>query len=587
MTISEFVENNRNTVLTTLCAVIVLACSFVIYENSKTPSYPQGLVEIDSICNDNPLKAEQMLARYKKLHANMNDDARWYCRFLALKADVKQNKPESDDKEPTAILHHFMDTGDKRMMKFVYYYVGCAYNLVGRVQPAISCFHDGLDLLSGDETDDQLRALYYYMLGFVYTYQYLDDEALEMKLKSLAIHKRLNNPQRMQYDYIALSWTYKAMEKYDKALECLKSARNLTGDKGARAEIDSQIADVYFNMGRLAEAKLYINKALGHTDNFSESSIHNIAATIYEASGDQEKARHYYSLNIANGTIYGRQCAYKFFAKYYKGKNNIEKAFQYGVLYANVTDTIVQINASEYSARANAEFDNKEVEDENNRLRANEGRRNMVITLSVLVMVVVVGYYFVFRYRQKRKYKKLQTLCEVIQNRSDKAAERYNRELQEVKEKLHGADIENSDLRMRYKLKVRQLESLLQKNALLNKISTTSDSLWKETEMYAFLNKLYDNREPITQDTINWEELGNLLFDIFPTFRTGLMQFKKMKDQPYHVCLLIKAGCSVQQIAYLTIKSVEAINSTRRRLYMTNFGSSGKPSEWDEIIRGL
>lgn len=319
MTISEFVENNKNTLLTTLCAVIVLACSFVIYENSKTPSYPQGLVEIDSICNDNPLKAEQMLARYKKLHANMNDDARWYCRFLALKANVKQNKPESDDKEPTAILHHFMDTGDKRMMKFVYYYVGCAYNLVGRVQPAISCFHDGLDLLSGDETDDQLRALYYYMLGFVYTYQYLDDEALEMKLKSLAIHKRLNNPQRMQYDYIALSWTYKAMEKYDKALACLKSARNLTGDKGAKAEIDSQIADVYFNMGRLAEAKLYINKALGHTDNFSESSIHNIAATIYEASGDQEKARHYYSLNIANGTIYGRQCAYKFFAKYYKG----------------------------------------------------------------------------------------------------------------------------------------------------------------------------------------------------------------------------------------------------------------------------
>ena len=41
MTISEFVENNKNTLLTTLCAVIVLACSFVIYENSKTPSYPK------------------------------------------------------------------------------------------------------------------------------------------------------------------------------------------------------------------------------------------------------------------------------------------------------------------------------------------------------------------------------------------------------------------------------------------------------------------------------------------------------------------------------------------------------------------
>ena len=60
-----------------------------------------------------------------------------------------------------------------------------------------------------------------------------------------------------------------------------------------------------------------------------------------------------------------------------------------------------------------------------------------------------------------------------------------------------------------------------------------------------------------------------------------------MKEQAYHVCLLIKAGFNVQEIGYLTMKTDEAINSTRRRLYEANFGKKGKPSEWDDVIRSL
>jgi hypothetical protein len=40
-------------------------------------------------------------------------------------------------------------------------------------------------------------------------------------------------------------------------------------------------------------------------------------------------------------------------------------------------------------------------------------------------------------------------------------------------------------------------------------------------------------------------------------------------------------------IARITIRSDEAITSTRRRLYERAFGRKGKPSDWDEVIKML
>ena len=86
---------------------------------------------------------------------------------------------------------------------------------------------------------------------------------------------------------------------------------------------------------------------------------------------------------------------------------------------------------------------------------------------------------------------------------------------------------------------------------------------------------------------MDWSMLEDTLYGIYPTFRNGMTGFKRMKEQAYHVCLLIKAGFNVQEIGYLTMKTDEAINSTRRRLYEANFGKKGKPSEWDDVIRSL
>ena len=146
---------------------------------------------------------------------------------------------------------------------------------------------------------------------------------------------------------------------------------------------------------------------------------------------------------------------------------------------------------------------------------------------------------------------------------------------------------ERRDIQERFRQKEMEIELLLQKNEMRNRISVSAENLFRETPVYKALEEACRNPEKLSVNTVDWSMLESTLFEVFPTFRDGILKFKRMGEQAYRVCLLLKAGFNVQEIAFLTIRSDEAINSTRRRLYEANFGKKGKPSDWDKVIRAL
>ena len=90
---------------------------------------------------------------------------------------------------------------------------------------------------------------------------------------------------------------------------------------------------------------------------------------------------------------------------------------------------------------------------------------------------------------------------------------------------------------------------------------------------------------PMTDD--DWEALHTAVLSTYPTFKQRLADLCRLSAHDYHVCLLIKIGMKPSDIARITIRSDEAITSTRRRLYERAFGRKGKPSDWDEVIKML
>lgn len=587
---SEYIELKKNALVTIVCGTITLICATVIFMYTRTPSYPEELTRIDTLCNKEPQKAEMELHRYISANGNMNDDDKWYCRFLSLKSNVKQSKDINYDKEAAAIIDHYETKADKHMLSQVYYYAGSAYYLLGNIPQAIEYLQKGLSITPETEETEQLRALYYYMLGGILTYQYLDDEAFEMKLKALAIHKKRKDYQRVIYDDITLAWSYKAKAKNDKALACLKEAKMLAETKNMMekiSEIYSQIADTYYELGKYEDAKEYIELALKYLDASNKSAIFNIAGKIYQASGMTERAKAFYTVLLSEGTIYSRRDAYSFLAKYYQDCGRIMEANKYCLLYGGITDTVIQTNATEFSARANAAYNYTHIEKEKDKLQVNLKYKDWIIYTSLVIFLLAVCYYISYRKKTKKRQNEMLNILKQKDSKSKEAIQRYKEELASIEEKYRAEEQKKTEYLQKYEEKAKLLEYVIQKNELLNKISVTSDAIMRDSPIHKELLLLIKEKRNISEDTIKWQELEETLFNIYPIFKGGLTKFKKMKDQAYHVCLLIKAGFNVQQIAYLTNKSIEGINSTRRRLVEVNLGRKGKPSEWDEIIREL
>lgn len=583
---SDFIYIHKNGIVITICATIVVLCLCALYALTSTPSYPQELTAIDSLCNDNPQKAYNMLKGYKHSHKDLDSDTEWYCRFLALKSNIKNNIEISDTKEADAILKHFEEESDIEMLTQVYYYAGCAHSFLNEVPQAIDLFQEGLKIIPETTETEKLRALYYYMLGYQYTYQFLHKDALEIKLKALAIHSKHKDSKRLLYDYISIAQTYNYLCNYKEALACLKNAKRIAEESSTDdlPEINSQIADVYYELGENIQAKRYIEYTLKED---KDDSYLFIAARIYDALNNKDKAKALYEKCLKGDNIFRKRSAYKFFATYYKSKGDMQKVYNYNMLYSNITDSIVQINASEYSAKANAAFNYKQIKKENELLRKDIIHRNTLIIAIIFLLLSAVAYTVFFIYKSKKKYELLHTRLAEAQDKDETAIEKYKTELAQIKERINSIDKENTTLQQDYRKKELQLEKLLSKNELLKKISISSESIWKETDIYKRLMKIYINKEPVKHDTINWLELEDTLFSIYPTLNDGLLQFKPMKEHARHVCLLIKAGFSSKEIAYFTSRSIEAISSTKRRLYIQNYKQSGPPKKWDAVITAL
>lgn len=551
-------------------------------------SYPKELVTIDSICNNNPQKAETLLIKYKN-SKEMNDGAEWYCRFIAMKSNIKQYKDVSIN-ESLAILKHYEYENNKKMLQEAYYYTGCTYHILGYTPQAIKYFQKGLSIINNTKETEQLRALYYYMLGGVLTYQHLDKEAKSFFTKAIYIHKKQRNKSRLISDYIAISWSYSALNNNKKSIEFLNAAKTeakTINDRKLISQINSQLAERYYCLKEYKKARRYIEAALAIPDTNNYSAIYNIAAKIYHAIGNDTKAKEYSMKIISIGETDAKRDAYKYLASYYEKKKDLVNANKYYILYGNTTDTVIQKSASEYSAQANAAFNYKYVIENMNILKKNSGHKNIAIITLLFILVCVTVYYITYYYKLRKRQIYLHKILEKNYFEFQEEIESKKKEINNIKTKLEAKKQENDNLKSLYKKKTIQLDYMLKKENLLNKINISNESILQDTNIYIYLHTLCTKRSKINENTIDWIILEETLFNIYPTFKDGLKRFKKMRTQAYNICLLIKAGFNVQEISYLTMKSDEAINSTRRRLYETNFGKKGKPSEWDKIIKSM
>lgn len=85
----------------------------------------------------------------------------------------------------------------------------------------------------------------------------------------------------------------------------------------------------------------------------------------------------------------------------------------------------------------------------------------------------------------------------------------------------------------------------------------------------------------------DWQLLSETVYEIFPMFSSSLYKFKKMSEIELHVCLLLKIGISMKDIAKLVCRSEDSVYSICRRLYKKNFSDEPTAKKWKDLINSL
>jgi tetratricopeptide (TPR) repeat protein len=145
-----------------------------------------------------------------------------------------------------------------------------------------------------------------------------------------AVQKYPNNP----YAHLCLGMSYGTVGEFKLALKHLKKAESLTSDKEILMYIYGWIGLIYYRMGYLDDALLYLSRSLSlarDTGNKSMqvSALNNIAG-IYYKKGELDKALGYYEESLRLKTDEEEKATtYNNIAIIYGNKGDYQKAVEY------------------------------------------------------------------------------------------------------------------------------------------------------------------------------------------------------------------------------------------------------------------
>lgn len=585
--IVDFYHRKKKTFIAIMIIIALSIIAIVLSLCFKRYNYPQELVEIDSICNVNPTEASDKLKTYHTKASYIHGETKWFFRFLTLKSKIKANIKVSNDNEVKALISHYENNGDKSLLPEVYYCAGCAYNSLMDIPQANFYFFKGIRLLA-KSNDKKLLALYYYQLGQNFSMQELHKEAFYWESKSLAINKEMKDTTRFIYDYMNLAWTLGNLGNPGKALKTMLKARETAksiDDENLLSEIDCQIANHCLELGMTNKAKTHIDWAIKEK-NFGNSTLYATALDTYMRLGDIDKINEYSDSVMRHGNVYGKRYVYWCLIERSMKESDLHHVAEYLKYYKVYDDSAKKISAAEASAKANALYNYKLREKENQQLQEENSDKNFFVSTSAAALIICILSSYIIYIKIKQQKRLTEKRCEILTEQLKEVRETSNASIQEKEQEIIAIKkqiLENKDEGINATLDAKQAE--------LNEISNRKKAIdkciedVKSTEVYKQISNIlkgYDNAA-----FSRWEDLEKAIYECFPNFETKLRNIGYMNTTESRVCHLIRMGLSVKDISDIICMSKSTIYSINQRLFYKKFGRYAPSSDWIEFIRTI
>lgn len=509
-------------------------------------SYPQALVEVDSLCYTNPKLALNKLKTLRQDFDTTCTEDWMYFRLLELKAKEKASISHSNLDLVENLISYYKDKGNMHLLLQAYYLAGTTCLEMHDSPQALDFFHKVLN--SSDENHDfRLRGLTHAQIGNVMLYQGNYIMAVKHYKESYRTDSLDKDTVGMIYDLRDLAYSFSNTNKLDSTLlyghQSLQLALKLN-DNDMIESARSSLA-IYFldsQKKNIDSISKYVLPLLAESNLVNKGAAFAMAMKYYKLRNMPDSVKYYMKKVKVYGNIYSRYEAYseelEMSLKEQPSGNNLLLWRQ----FSKCNDSLNKITKTDAVSRCQSLYDYTMRERENSKLKMENERHRFGMVLQVLLLIIAIMLFCV--YYRKSVFKR-------------KEQERQMMEMQRL--------LKNKE------------KPLYEYEDILAKI--------KETKIYILL--LAKTQKCENLKNIEWEEIDNMVNEYFDDFKIKLYRIGDLSELEYRTCLLLKIRFPLSNIAEAIHRSPSALSMLRKRLYKKLFQKSGKPEELDAFIRLL
>jgi tetratricopeptide (TPR) repeat protein len=524
--------------------------------------YDNRLIIADSLADTAPDSAVHYLKLIRKPISRLSEANRMYYRLLCIKAADKDYIPQKSDREILQLVDYYEHGGDKDLLPIAYYYAGSAYRDLNDAPRAVSFFYKAADALPKD-ADLKLRSNIYNQTGQQLKHQGLYSDALKMLKLSYSCDSMLKDTMEMINSFRDIGNAYEFLDQIDISFIYYKRAYLLakkTKNKDRINEILGQMALYYYDSKQYDMAEKCMQPELAKVDSSNISPAYSLALKIYMAKKNYAAARYYCNKLDSFGTIYAKKYAKLCKLKLDFISENNTKAVNDLCRYEKNEDSVNCITKTIATKEA---YSNN-----SNRRRDNERVPYLLIIGEVLLTaacasaIIVISMLLLVYFNEKARHEILKTpfLYKIIKpiDIAGKLSRYYEEE--EARRLL-------TDEQCKQKINKEKIEKL------------------KETTIYKKLLSDIEKDKVLTDKDI--EELDNEINNIFANFRENLFVKYSLSRHEYRVCMLIRCGIKMSDMASLLSCTKSSISKSRTRLHEKVFGEGGNAKDFDEFVNSL
>lgn len=555
--------------------------------------YPQSLRVADSLIHNNPDSAVILLEELKRSMAFEPQATQMYYQLLTIKAKDKAYITHTSDSLIKTVVKYYEERKDRERLPETYYYAGRVYRDLGDAPQALEYLQKAIESTK-DCTDYRLISRIYSQTGTLYLYQDTYDQALEVFRKAYQYCLSDKDSIGMVYSLRDIGRTFTTLNCADSALYYYKGALNYAEqihNNHLVGIVQAELSGLYIQLEMYPEAFTAIQCSNKYIKGHNIAPFYAILADYYYYTNQLDSATFYYTQTASFDDLYQKQGSYKGLGNIARKKGQYKEAMEYFDKYLIYTDSIKDITNTETIRKMQSLYNYQLKEKENSKLQrqaANYKLWNILLIFSLLSLVFLFIAYHQFRKKKEQQQLVKQERIKQIQKeryaQSNTYLEKNKEQIKEVELSLHKAEIEKDQLRQDL---LKAQKSLIEKTneqiTATQRVQKQSELALKHSDIYKkFHFAVQGSDEKIGND--DWKELMCAVDEAYNQFTTRLLELYPMKTIEIQVCVLIKIGLSPAQIAFITIRSRQAISSIRKRLYSKVMGKDGTPEQWDNFI---